>query len=103
LILLDAGRRRRPKAAEDVLRVLAWIARTGKPGDRLRAAELIGKQLGLFRDDSHSDAPMSFAEMVLAAQRKREVPAANEVIDLYAERPKEVNDGRTRSTNSIDT
>jgi hypothetical protein len=32
---------------EDVLRILARIARTGKPGDRLRAAELVGKQLGM--------------------------------------------------------
>src|SRR6266853_282818 len=39
-----------PMAEEEVLRVLARIARTGKPGDRLRAAELIGKQLGMFRD-----------------------------------------------------
>jgi hypothetical protein len=34
------------------LRVLARIARTGKPSDRLRAAELVGKQLGMFRDAS---------------------------------------------------
>jgi hypothetical protein len=34
----------------EVLRVLASIARRGKPSDRLRAAELIGRQLGMFRE-----------------------------------------------------
>ena len=31
--------------------VLRVIARTGKPGNRLRAVELIGKHLGMFRDE----------------------------------------------------
>jgi hypothetical protein len=75
-----------PMAEEEVLRVLARIARTGKPGDRLRAAELIGKQLGMFRDTGERDGAQSFAEMVLAAQRKRELPAASEVFDLHAGR-----------------
>jgi hypothetical protein len=75
-----------PMAEEEVLRVLARIARTGKPGDRLRAAELIGKQLGMFRDAGERDGAKSFAEMVLAAQRKRELPAASEVLDLHAGR-----------------
>jgi hypothetical protein len=48
-----------PMAEEEVLRVLARIARTGKPGDRLRAAELIGKQLGLFRDAGERDGGIS--------------------------------------------
>jgi hypothetical protein len=78
-----------PMAEEEVLRVLARIARTGKPGDRLRAAEMIGKQLGLFRDVGERDGAKSYAELVLAAQRKRELPAANEVVDLHAERPTE--------------
>src|SRR3954471_22689575 len=78
-----------PMAEEEVLRVLARIARTGKPGDRLRAAELIGKQLGMFRDAGERDGAESFAEMVLAAQRKRELPAASEVVDLHAERLRE--------------
>jgi hypothetical protein len=78
-----------PMAEEEVLRVLARIARTGKPGDRLRAAELIGKQLGLFRDVGERDGARNFAELVLAAQRKRELPAASEVVDLHAERPKD--------------
>src|SRR4051794_20843717 len=71
-----------PMAEEEVLRVLARIARTAKPGDRLRAAELIGKQLGMFRGAGERGGAKSFAEMVLAAQRKRELPAANEVVDL---------------------
>jgi hypothetical protein len=71
-----------PMAEEEVLRVLARIARTGKPGDRLRAAELIGKQLGMFRDAGERDGVRNFAELVLAAQRKRELPPANEVVDL---------------------
>jgi hypothetical protein len=78
-----------PLGEEDVLRVLARIARTGKPGDRLRAAELIGKQLGMFRDGDRPGSGMSFAELVLAASRKRELPAASEVVDLSADRPKE--------------
>ena len=76
-------------AEEEVLRVLARIARTGKPGDRLRAAELIGKQLGMFRDAGERDRGMSYAELVLAAQRKRELPAASEVVDLYGGRVEE--------------
>src|SRR5439155_17276104 len=39
-----------PMTEDEVMRVLARIARSGKPSDRLRAAELIGKQLGMFRD-----------------------------------------------------
>jgi hypothetical protein len=72
-----------PMAEEEVLLVLARIARTGKPGDRLRAAELIGKHLGMFRDAGPPDSKMSFAELVLAASRKRELPtAATEVVEL---------------------
>jgi hypothetical protein len=78
-----------PMAEEEVMRVLARIARTGKPGDRLRAAELIGKQRGMFRDAGERDGAMSYAELVLAAQRKRELPAASEVVELHAERPTE--------------
>src|SRR3954463_2971180 len=78
-----------PMAEEEVLRVLARIARTAKPGDRLRAAELIGKQLGMFGDAGERDGATSFAELVLAAQRKRELSAASEVVDLHAERPTE--------------
>jgi hypothetical protein len=79
-----------PMAEDEVLRVLARIARTGKPADRLRAAELIGKQLGMFRDAGQADAAMSYAELVLAAQRKRELPAAaTEVVELYPDGPKD--------------
>ena len=34
----------------EVLRVLARISRRGKPSDRLRAAELIGRHMGMFRE-----------------------------------------------------
>jgi hypothetical protein len=72
-----------PMAEEEVLLVLAKIARTGRPGDRLRAAELIGKQLGMFREAGEGDRAMSYAELVLAAQRQRELPAAaTEVVEL---------------------
>ena len=54
---------------EDVLRILALIARTGKPGDRLRAAELVGKQLGMFREDARRGPTLE--EMVLEADRLR--------------------------------
>jgi len=37
-----AGALDAPLVEVDVLRILARFARTGKPGDRLRAAELIG-------------------------------------------------------------
>src|SRR5512141_2777555 len=50
-----------PMAEEEVLLVLARIARTGRPGDRLRAAELIGKHLGMFRDPGQPDSAMTFA------------------------------------------
>jgi hypothetical protein len=39
-----------PLGEEEVLRVLARIARTGRPADWLRAAELIGRRLGMFGD-----------------------------------------------------
>src|SRR3954471_2361366 len=78
-----------PMAEEEVLRVLAPIARTGKPGDRRPGAEPLGKQLGMFRDAGERDGATSFAELVLAAQRKRELPAASEVVDLHAERLRE--------------
>jgi hypothetical protein len=48
--LATAGTEAEPDmTAEEVLRVLARIARTGKPRDRLRAAELLGRQMGMFR------------------------------------------------------
>src|SRR5438067_11773823 len=73
-----------PMAEEEVLRVLARIARTGKPGDRLRGAELVGKQLGMFRDAGEREGAGNLAVLVRAAQRRRELPAASEVVDVYA-------------------
>ena len=68
--------------------MLARIARTGRPGDRLRAAELIGRQLGMFRDAGQESAAATFAELVLAAQRMRELPAAaTEVVELRRDLP----------------
>lgn len=73
----------------EVLRVLARIARTGKPGDRLRAAELIGKHLGMFRE-AGPDMGASFAELVLAAGRKRDLAQVTvRVVDPHAERAEE--------------
>jgi hypothetical protein len=77
-----------PMVEEEVLQVLARIARTGKPGDGLRAAELIGKQLGMFREEAHRGPTL---EMVLEAGRLRRsrllaarginVPAENAIVD----------------------
>jgi hypothetical protein len=58
-----------PVTEDEVLRVLARIARTGRAGDRLRAAELIGKQLGMFRQEGERGA--TFEELVLGAERLR--------------------------------
>src|SRR4051812_41535276 len=58
-----------PMAEAEVLRILARIARTGKPGDRLRAAELVGKQLGMFREEARRGPTLE--EMVLEAERLR--------------------------------
>jgi hypothetical protein len=45
------SRRLEPISQDEVLRVLAHIAGTGKPSDRLRAAELLGKHMGMFREE----------------------------------------------------
>ena len=72
---------------DEVLRVLARIARTGKPGDRLRAAELLGRQLGMFREQGEDRGP-TLEDLVLAAgnSRKRlpEGAVTFEVVDPYA-------------------
>jgi hypothetical protein len=57
-----------PVTQDEVLRVLARIARTGRAGDRLRAAELIGKQLGMFRQQEGDRGP-TLEEMILEADR----------------------------------
>jgi hypothetical protein len=74
-----------PLSEGEVLSGLARVARTGKPGDRLRAAELIGKHLGIFGEKPFGEG-RSFAELVLAAQRRRELKEAVtiEVVDPYA-------------------
>jgi hypothetical protein len=78
-----------PMTEDEVLRVLARIDRTGKPSDRLRAAELVGRQLGMFRD-AGTGGGATLEEMVLAADRRhRLLPrgATIEVVDPYAQRP----------------
>ena len=68
----------------DVMRVLARIAKTGKPGDRLRAAELIGRQLGMFRE-KEGEPGRSFADLVLAAQRRSPPALGSQVTEGDAE------------------
>ena len=51
------------------MRLLAGIARRGRPGDRLRAIELLGKQMGLFRE---TEAPRSQQERARASAELRE-------------------------------
>jgi hypothetical protein len=70
-----------PMTEAEVLGVLARIARTGKPGDRLRAVELIGRHMGMFREKT-PDPGTSFADLILAASRKRELRAVDVVIDV---------------------
>jgi hypothetical protein len=47
------------------------IARIGRPGDRLRAAEFLGRQMGMFREKPVGEREMSFADLVLAASVAR--------------------------------
>ncbi len=63
----DAGAE--PITEAEVLRVLARIARTGKPGDRLRAAELLGRHMGMFREQGNDEPGVSLADLILRAGR----------------------------------
>jgi hypothetical protein len=79
--LATAGTEAEPDmTAEEVLRVLARIARTGKPGDRLPRGGAAGPADG--------DVPQkagdvhTLAELVLGAQRRLPEPA----IDVTADR-----------------
>lgn len=77
-----------PMTEDEVMRVLARIARCGKPSDRLRAAELIGKQLGMFRDKGPGGGA-TLEDLVLAADRRFRLPkpaVTIEVVDPYAGR-----------------
>ena len=69
------------------MQVLARIARCGKPSDRRRAAELIGKQFGMFRDKG-SSREVTLEELVLGAGRRRlpEGAVRIEVVDPYVRR-----------------
>jgi hypothetical protein len=62
----------RPMKEDEVMEIFAQVARTGKTPDRLRAAELIGKLLGMFRDSSESSGT-SLADLILRAGRPRVV------------------------------
>ena len=76
-----------PLSEAEVLRVLARIARRGRAGDRLRAAELIGKHLGMFREKAAGEG-MSLADLVPESGRRRQLPAVTiEVVDPYAQLP----------------
>jgi hypothetical protein len=55
---------------DEVMQVLRRIARSGKPTDRLRAAELIGKQLGMFRD-KEPGGEVTLEDLVPAAGQGR--------------------------------
>ena len=63
----------------EVMRVLARIARTGKPGDRLRAAELIGRQLGMFKDGPERGRMLTLEDLV-PKRIPRPLPAAEKEI-----------------------
>jgi hypothetical protein len=49
---------------DEVLRVLARIARHGKPSDRLRAAELIGRRLGMFSEKNEPAGHVTLEQLV---------------------------------------
>ena len=69
----------------EVLLVLARIARRrGKPGDWLRAVELLGRHMGMFREQGEHEGA-SFAEIILAAQRWREAITINVIDPLAAD------------------
>jgi hypothetical protein len=59
-----------PMTENEVMHVLARIARSGKPSDRLGAAELIGKQLGMFRD-KEPGGQVTLEDLVPAAGQGR--------------------------------
>ena len=48
------------------------IVRKVKLSDKLRALEMYGKHIGMFKTDVRLSADQSFADLILAAQRKRE-------------------------------
>ena len=52
----------------EVLSLLARIARTGKTPEQLRAAELLGRQLGMFREAGGGDDEFPSGVIILPAQ-----------------------------------
>jgi|GEM_PF-5660992 len=73
----------------EMVRLLARIARTGKPGDRLRAIELLGKQMGLFRDKAQMEQPDPNARATLIARLMQRIAAVHppsvDAINVVAE------------------
>jgi hypothetical protein len=75
-----------PITAEEMVRVLARIARTGPPAARLRAIELLGGRMGLFQEaSSASPAVLSDEEraerieaILERARHRREMLQASE-------------------------
>ena len=61
----------------EMMRLLARIARTGKPGDRLRAIEMIGKQMGLFREKTQEENPEPNARETLIAKIMQRLAAVH--------------------------
>jgi hypothetical protein len=59
-----------PITEAEMMRLLAGIARRGRPGDRLRAIELLGKQMGLFSEKG--EKPQSVAERQERTRKLRE-------------------------------
>ena len=60
-----------PITEAEMMRLLARIARTGKPGDRLRAIEMLGKQMGLFRDKPNDPPDPNAREKLIAKLLQR--------------------------------
>ena len=53
-----------PITEAEMMRLLAGIARRGKPADRLRAIEMLGKQMGLFREKAEAPDPHAHEKAV---------------------------------------
>ena len=67
-----------PITEAEMMRLLARIARTGKPGDRLRAIEMLGKQMGLFRDKPNEPEPDPHLREKLIARINERLAAMRE-------------------------
>ena len=79
-----------PITEADMMRLLARIARTGKPGGRLRAIEMLGKQMGLFRDKPEPPPDPDAREKLVAKLMQRlaslRPPSAEAMITVVPEK-----------------